>query len=157
MKLIHTILLFSLFSASLLAAPLKVDLILPSGKDIERTNQITFKFNQKVVPLGRMERKDSEIPISITPKVKCYWRWINRSTLACQIGSKSPLTLATKYKLRVGPGFKTDKGIKMTKVVSHSFITQRPKVGYISFNTWKSPGTPLLQVSFNQIVKKKIG
>ena len=153
-----TILLsFSLvfWTSWLLAAPLKISQVLPAGKDISQTRQITFKFNKKVVPLGRMERKDSEVPITITPKVKCDWRWIDPSTLACQLGSATALKLATKYKIKVKPEFKTTSGEKLKKGMTHTFITGRPKTGYISFETWKAPGKPVIRVSFNQPVGKK--
>lgn len=99
--------------------------------------------------------KKSEIPIKISPTVNCDWRWIDRSTLACQLGGNTALSLATKYSIEVQPNIVTDSGNKLNKEVLHSFITQRPKTGYISFNTWKSPGSPVIEVSFNQPVGEK--
>ena len=46
---------------------LKVTRITPSGADVPPGRQIVFEFNRPVVPLGRMERSASEIPISIEP------------------------------------------------------------------------------------------
>lgn len=147
--------LLLIFSSNLSASSLEVIQVLPSGEDVAQTRQITFKFNQNVVPLGRMERKKSEISINISPEVNCNWRWIDRSTLACQLKGNTVLNLATKYKIEVLPQFISASGNKLKKKLTHSFITQRPKTGHISFNTWRTPGTPVIRVSFNQPVGEK--
>ena len=43
----------------------------------------------------------------------------------------------------------------MEQQLRHSFITQRPKVTYVDFLTWNSPGTPVVKVTFNQPVGEK--
>lgn len=57
MKQVWLGIFFCIFSGSILASPLEITQVLPSGEDVAQTRQITFKFNQNVVPLGRMERK----------------------------------------------------------------------------------------------------
>ncbi len=133
---------------------LKIIRIMPAGKDVPAKRQIIFKFNQPVVPIGRMERKRSEIPISINPAVKCEWRWLNTSSLACQLSNKTKLKYATRYEVIVRPGMKTRTGIRMSQTHKHVFITQRPKARYAYHVTWRSPVLPVLRVYFNQPVSK---
>ena len=53
------------------ASPLKLLRITPSGDDVPPGQEIVFQFDRPVVPLGRMERKGSEIPIAISPALNC--------------------------------------------------------------------------------------
>ena len=57
--------------------PLELINITPKGEDTPPARQITFKFNRPVVPVSRMERDPSEIPIVIIPEIKGQWRWLN--------------------------------------------------------------------------------
>ncbi len=68
--------------------PLRILRINPSGDDVPTGRQIVFQFDRPVVPVGRMERTDDEIPIRITPETDCEWRWLNSSALSCQLGEK---------------------------------------------------------------------
>jgi len=128
--------------------------IIPDGNDVPAGRQIVFTFDRKVVPVGRMERKSSDIPISISPKLNCEWRWLNSNALACQLRAEDTMELATKYEVVVNPGIKTESGLGMKAPKKHSFITQRPKVTYTRFVNWLSPSDPLLQVTFTQAVTK---
>jgi len=83
--------------------PLHITRITPSGMDVPAGRQIVFQFDKPVVPMGRMARKASEIPIDITPSLKCQWRWLNSGTLACQLDEKSALKPATRYTIVVNP------------------------------------------------------
>ncbi len=141
-------------SDSALKKPLQISRITPDGKDVPAGRKIVFQFNQPVVPLGRMDRKQDEIPIVITPSCNCAWRWINTSALACQLGNKDQLKMSTKYQITVKPGIETRDGNTIKKIVNHTFITARAKVSYAWFKTWKSPGTPVIRVVFNQPVSK---
>ena len=64
------------------AIPLEILNITPDGEDVPAGNKIVFQFNKAVVPVGAMDRKASEIPITIEPEVTGRWRWLNTSTLA---------------------------------------------------------------------------
>ncbi|ALG66830.1 alpha-2-macroglobulin family protein [Beggiatoa leptomitoformis] len=134
--------------------PLAISRITPTGEDVEAERQIVFQFNQPVVPIGKMERTAAEIPISIQPEVKCEWRWVDTSALACQLRDEDRLKSATRYRVVMEPGIKTEDGRTIAQAIKHEFITQRPRVSYASFNTWKGPGTPQIRVSFNQAVTK---
>ena len=100
--------------------------------------------------MGRMGRKASEIPIVITPSLKCRWRWLNSGTLACQLDEKSALVPATRYTLVVNPGIKAQDGTTLKKPVHHSFTTLRPKVRHVWFKPWTAPGMPVIRLTFNQ-------
>ncbi|MDH5638145.1 MAG: hypothetical protein OEZ04_06605, partial [Nitrospinota bacterium] len=103
-------LLFFATGAMAAAESLTISRITPSGAAVEAVRQIVIQFGQPVVPLGRMERKDSEIPITIQPALDCHWRWVDRSALACQLGDKEKMSLATTYKVTVRPGIRTEGG-----------------------------------------------
>jgi len=149
-------LLFALDSAKPAdgSQPLQILNITPSGEDVPAGRQIVFLFNRAVVPVGRMDRNASEIPISITPKVNGQWRWLNTSTLACMLDEKSALSPATRYEIIVNPGIKAEDGLTIKEPVKHSFITERPEVVHTWFWTWKAPGMPVIRLTFNQPVSQ---
>ena len=82
--------------------------VTPTGEDVPLGTQIVFEFNRPVVPLGRMERQSEEIPITITPSLPCAWRWLTTTTLACELGERSPMARATRYSITVQPGIKAE-------------------------------------------------
>ena len=131
---------------------LKITRITPGGMDVPEKRQITVEFNKKVVPLGRMERDQDEIPIAITPRVNGQWRWLTPSTLALELDEQEQLKPATLYTLTVRSGIIAEDGSSLSKTHVHSFTTLRPKVRYTGFKTWNSPGTPVLRLVFNQPV-----
>jgi len=133
-------------------APLGITRITPRGEDVPAGRQIVIQFDRKVVPVGRMERDATQIPIVITPMLNCEWRWINARALACQLREEAALRLATRYVITVKPGIRTESGQTMRAEYIHTFITQRPKVTYTRFINWLSPGKPLIQVTLNQAV-----
>jgi len=147
-----TILLGLVLTAPAWAKPLEILRITPSGENVEAGRQVVFTFNQPVVPVGRMEREAYEIPITISPALKCQWRWLNTSNLACQLGDESALQLATGYRLWVTPGITTQAGQTLTKPLQHQFVTKLPAVSYASFDKWEAPGMPKIRVYFNQAV-----
>ncbi|MFO1242481.1 MAG: MG2 domain-containing protein [Rickettsiales bacterium] len=134
---------------------LRILRITPEGLDVPAGRQIVLEFNRPVVPLGRMERASEEIPITITPPLKCEWRWLDTSSLSCNLGEKDMLAQATKYDLTINPGIRAEDGVTLAEAQHHSFITERPDVRYSWFKTWKSPGTPVIRVVFNQPVTKQ--
>ena len=134
--------------------PLKLVRITPSGDDVPAGKQIVFEFDRPVVPLGRMERSSSEVPVQFEPAVACEWRWLNPSTLSCRLSEKEPLASATRYKITVLPDLKAQDGSTLAGPVVHSFVTMRPKVSGTSFKTWAAPGIPQVSVRFNQPVEE---
>ncbi|MHC1742587.1 MAG: alpha-2-macroglobulin [Syntrophobacteraceae bacterium] len=135
-------------------SPLKLLRITPAGDDVPPGQEIVFQFDRPVVPLGRMERNASEIPITITPALSCQWRWLNPSALACRLDKKDKLREATRYSIVVNPGIKAEDGGALSAAVTHGFVTERPKVSYSSFKMWQAPGQPVIAVHFNQAVEE---
>ncbi|MFH1075637.1 MAG: alpha-2-macroglobulin family protein [Pseudomonadota bacterium] len=134
---------------------LRIERITPTGNDAPSERQIVFAFNMPVVPVGRMERTQEEIPISITPLLTGQWRWLNTSTLALQLDENEKMKKSTKYTAVVRPEFISHAGARMKEGITHTFITERPKVENYYFDTWKGPGHPAIYVQFNQEVNVK--
>lgn len=135
--------------------PLEVLRMTPTGEDVPASQQIVFEFNRPVVPVGRMERTAEEIPIAITPPVECEWRWLNTTSLACQLTDDKKLRAATKYDVVVKPGIKAEDGVTLKSPFKDTFITVRPKVEYPMFRKWMGPETPAIALNFNVDVKKE--
>ena len=135
-------------------APPALDVIriTPSGADVPASRQIVIEFDRPVVPLGRMERDADEIPIRITPHLDCRWRWLNPKTLACQLGVKTAMVPATRYTVELGTAITALDGGSLSEPRRHEFVTARPAVSYTRFVDWLAPGTPLIEMSFNQAV-----
>lgn len=126
----------------------------PSGDDVPVAQQIVFEFNQAVVPVGKMERKPEEIPIQITPALNCQWRWLNTSSLACQLDEQAKFLPATKYSIKVSKGIKAQDGAILKDDWDHTFLTKRPEVSYGWFKNWDGPTEPKVYVTFDQEVTK---
>src|SRR6185295_9055542 len=104
--------------------------------------------NRPVVPIGRIDRTAAEIPVEISPKLDCQWRWIDRSALACQLGDAERFKLAMRYTLVVRPGIAAEDGATIDGVRRHEFETERPRVSFPGLATWRSPGTPVIRAVF---------
>jgi len=134
--------------------PLRITRMTPTGADIAVPRQIVFQFNRPVVPIGRMERDNPEIPVEISPRLNCQWRWINTSALACQLGEEDVPAQSTRYTVIMEPGIKAEDGGVLKQTYEASFITQRPLIRNASFKTWRGPGTPIIRLRLNQPVAK---
>ncbi len=132
--------------------PLQILSINPTGDDVPASREIVIHFNRPVVPLGKMERDEKEIPISVVPTLACQWRWLNTSDLACQLGEKEAMTPATRYAVHIHPGIRAEDGSTLAQTVTHTFITERARVSDYRFVTWRSAGMPVIRVGFNQPV-----
>ena len=139
-------------SADQTGKPLEIISITPDGEDIPAGRQIVIKFNRAVVPVGKMDRDEEDIPIDITPKIKGQWRWLDTSRLAFMMDMENQLHLATRYNVTIRPGIMAEDGATIKETVSHSFATARPKAQWASFKVWESPGMPFVRVYFNQPV-----
>jgi alpha-2-macroglobulin len=128
--------------------------ITPEGDDVPASQQIVVTFDRPVVPIGKMDRASSEIPIVISPAVACEWRWISTSSLACNLPEKAPLQSATRYTLDINPGITSEDGATLAETRRFTFLTERPYLVYNEFRLWKSSSLPVLRLSFNQPVDK---
>ena len=131
MKLVAAVLcLLAVMSFAQAATPsavgddLRLLRITPAGEDVETGSQIVLAFDRAVVPLGRMERTAEEVPVTITPVIACEWRWIDPQALACQLGAGDALRDATRYTITVRPEFVSEKGEKLRRGLTQSFVTQ---------------------------------
>jgi hypothetical protein len=134
------------------AADLKVLRVTPTGVDVPTGQQIVISFNQAVVPLGRMERKPEEVPITITPELACEWRWLDTQALACQLSQAHALRPATRYRVEIRPEFRTEAGALLQDGLAHEFVTQRPQLQWTAFADWEGPAQPVVRAHFNQPV-----
>lgn len=152
-SILFVLLCFVLFSKSSLSKELYVLRSTPSGEDIQNFRQITVVFDRDVVPLGKADRTNIEIPITIKPKVDCEWRWIGSNTLSCEFSKKNELKKATKYQILIKKNADFENGYNLSEEYVNSFITERPKtVGYIGVDKWLSPVKVRFDVTFNQKV-----
>ncbi len=129
--------------------------VTPSG-DVEtdqKISQIIFLYDQPVVPLGKMSRDASEIPIDITPKPECQWRWLDRSTLACELSTLKPLLPATTYSIKVLPSSVPDAAA-FTEEKEFSFTIRRPEITYSYLDRYISPERPQYFVMSNVPVER---
>ncbi|GAB6096461.1 hypothetical protein JCM14469_27140 [Desulfatiferula olefinivorans] len=131
---------------------LEISRITPEGDDVPPARQIVIQFNQTVVPLGRMEREASEIPVTVSPDPGGQWRWLNTSALACQLDGDHALKPSTVYTVTVGTGLLDPGGKALSSPVVHRFTTLRPALSYYHFMTWNAPGHPVIRLTFNQPV-----
>ena len=134
---------------------LSIRRITPVGADVTPANQIVIEFNRPVVPLGRMDRSASELPITISPTLSCKWRWINRQALACNLDEQARMAEATRYTVTVNPGIKAMDGAIIASAETSEFIARRPNISNTGFKTWRHPGVPVLRVIFNQPVSRR--
>ncbi len=158
MRFIQLFALLFLSAATLFAAEnkeLRILRVTPEGEDVIVGRQIVIQFNRSVVPIGKMERAQSEIPVEISPKLDCEWRWLNTSALSCNLSEKNQFKIATNYKVTIKPGIKAEDGQTTSGVFNHEFTTKRPDVQYAWFYKWLSPSKPMVRVTFDQFVTKE--
>jgi uncharacterized protein YfaS (alpha-2-macroglobulin family) len=148
--------LAALLASSLLGAAANADAptllrVTPAGDDVPARSQIVLAFDRAMVPLGRMERRADEVPVTITPSPDCQWRWLDTQNLACNPAGGAPLRAATEYRVEIAAGFTALDGSSWP-ASSHRFTTVRPRVEYTNVVRWNGPGEPLITVRFNQPV-----
>ncbi len=133
---------------------LRILRITPEGEDVTAMRQIVLEFNRPVVPIGAMERMAEEVGITITPALDCQWRWLNTTTLSCNLSDQAAMVDSTKYAVHVEPVIKAEDGAGIATAQDHTFTTQRPRTIEAYVTTWKAPGTPYFRLRFNQNVTK---
>ncbi len=134
---------------------LRILSITPSGEEVPPGRQVVIQFDRPVVPLGRMDRKSDELPITIEPRLECQWRWLNGSTLACNLNEEDALRPATEYKITIRPGIMTEQQTTLAEPVHHRFFTERPRVTEVWFRTWLAPDLPQNAVRCNLPIEKE--
>ncbi len=147
-------LFFPIMATAADSSTLEVLRVTPSGQVTTSVRQIVIEFNKIMVPIGRMDRQASEVPVVMSPSINCSWRWLNQSTLACNISESEPLKAATVYEVRVTVPLKAYDGSNLPAEVKQTFTTSGPEVSEYWFNRWKGPETPEFFVTFNQGVRQ---
>lgn len=158
---------YSSVNADTPAAPV-LSRITPSGADAQEKRQIVLQFQSAVAPVGKMERTAEEVPVVITPTVDCQWRWLNTTSLACQLGEKTALHVSTKYELSARDNATAPEAIQIRDALRsflakeyggdeknpkpHMFIMERARVTTNYLWGWHAPGRPEIRVNLNNTV-----
>lgn len=140
--------------ANVPSQPLNILRVTPEGEDVPAGNQIIIEFNRPVVPLGKMERTQKEVGIEINPPLNCQWRWLNTTTLSCNLDQNDQTQVSTQYNITIEPVITAEDGGKIKEKQSFNFITQRPDISYTNFKTWITPNKPQIRAVFTQPVSK---
>lgn len=140
------------FSAAARADAPKLLRVTPSGREVSELSQIVLQFDKPMTALGDMERAPEKVPVKITPEVKCSWRWLNTSALACQLTEKDRLIPATRYEVVVEPAFTALDGTLTEKGGTYVIETIRPEINTKSVYEvpldMKTPRRPVWRASF---------
>src|ERR1019366_1911536 len=70
----------------------------------------------------------------------------------CELNAAQALAPATRYTVTVAAGITAQGGANLKEQYRWAFTTERPAVKSYSFTTWRSPGTPVVRLVFNQPV-----
>jgi alpha-2-macroglobulin len=127
----------------------KVAEIIPRGDIEEKPAQILIRYTEPVVALGKMTRDARELAVEITPEVNCDWRWIDRSTLACQISGLKPLETAVTYSVKVKKSADALDSMAFSEEFAQEFTLSRPEISYDYFDRYLSPLKPRFYVQSN--------
>ncbi|MEI8348211.1 MAG: Ig-like domain-containing protein [Pseudomonadota bacterium] len=144
---IFVFLLFILFMSFGQAEDLKVLTAIPNTENVPDVQQITITFNRPMVPLGDFEKMAQNLGVKVEPKIDCHWRWLNTSTLACQLND--PLPLSNEYQVTVPSGFKASDGSTLKDNFTAKFSTIRWEVVNKDLE-WAGPDRPEIYLTFNQ-------
>jgi uncharacterized protein YfaS (alpha-2-macroglobulin family) len=132
---------------------LEVRRVVPEGNQVPApVRQIVVTFDRPVTPLGKMTVEPGQSKVTLSPAVSCQWHWLDPLSLACELNAAQALPPATAYTVTVGAGIKAQDGAILKADYQWSFTTQRPAITQYSFHTWRSPGTPVVRLVFNQPV-----
>ena len=128
--------------------------VTPQGKEVPAGRQIVVTFDRPMKPLGNMTVAPDQSPVVITPAINCSWHWLDPRSLACELPSEHPLVPAVNYELTVREGLQAEDGNILRSAFHTGFSTERPVIKQYAFQTWKAPGTPVVQLVFNQPVSR---
>lgn len=147
---------FGFFSDVANAAPKNLGIIriTPTGDDVPAGKQIVLEFNRPVVPLGKMDRTADDVGIAITPPLNCQWRWLNTSSLSCNLDDKDAMKQSTQYQLTIAPRITAEDGGKLDSAKTHQFTTARIDVTTYNFSDWRGAASPVIRIVLNQPVAK---
>jgi alpha-2-macroglobulin len=132
---------------------LRVLRAVPEGQQVPSPGrQIVITFDRPVVPIGAIPVTTAPL---IIPAVNCQWHWLDPRSLACELNEKQALAPATQYTVKVQAGIRAQDGTDLKRPYQWVFTTERPAVKEYSFRTWRSAGTPVVRLVFNQPVTQE--
>jgi uncharacterized protein YfaS (alpha-2-macroglobulin family) len=132
---------------------LKIVRVVPEGDEVPPPDrQIVVTFDRPVVAIGQVAVTSGTSPVTSSPSVNCHWHWLDPRSLACELNEAQALAPATRYTVTVAAGITAQDGAKLKDPYRWTFTTERPAVKGYSFTTWRSPGTPVVRLVFNQPV-----
>jgi len=132
---------------------LQVARVVPEGDGVQGpVRQIVVTFDRPVVAIGTMAVDGAHSPVTVSPSVNCNWHWLDPHSLACDLNEAQALSPATRYTVTVAAGVTGQDGAKLKGEYHWAFTTVRPAIQEYSFMTWRSPGTPVVRLIFNQPV-----
>jgi alpha-2-macroglobulin len=132
---------------------LKVRRVVPEGKQVPASaRQIVVTFDRPVTALGNMAVAAGESRVSVSPALPCQWHWLDPVSLACELSVLQGIPPATRFTVTVTAGFKAQDGATLKTDYQWSFTTERPAITQYTFSKWRSPGTPVVRLVFNQPV-----
>jgi uncharacterized protein YfaS (alpha-2-macroglobulin family) len=143
------------FDSAVIAAgsDLTVRRAVPEGTQVPATaRQIVVTFDRPVTPIGSMAVPSTQSPVSVSPALACQWHWLDPVSLACELNAAQAMAPATHYSVTVTAGIKAEDGATLKTNYEWSFSTERPAITQYSFSQWRSPGTPVIRLVFNQPV-----
>lgn len=126
---------------------LQILLVRPNVENVIDVQQVTVTFNKPMVPLGDFEKLAKDFHIEVSPKVECQWRWLNNSTIACQLNQVLPPS--NSYKITVPSGIKSLDGSVLKSSKTETFTTLHWDVVNKEID-WKGPDSPIIYLTFNQ-------
>ncbi len=149
MRTIGRILFFGcLLHASLASANenvLSIKSFIPTGA-IQDVRQIVLEFDRPVARLGESVTAEHLKYIEIKPSLRCEWRWLDISRLACELPGDSAPPKATEYTVKILPGLKALDGAQLQNSVQYVFSTPPPAVN-IRLYGYEKPGLPVFIIT----------
>jgi uncharacterized protein YfaS (alpha-2-macroglobulin family) len=133
---------------------LQVSRVIPEGVDVPPGRQLVVTFDRPVVPLGDMFLDPARAPVVIEPAPRCHWHWIDPRSIACELDSADALLPGTEYRVTVRAGLTAEDGTRLESPYRWTFSTERPAIRFYTFHNWRSPGTPVVRLIFNQPVTR---
>ncbi|MGO9932513.1 MAG: alpha-2-macroglobulin family protein [Steroidobacteraceae bacterium] len=132
---------------------LKIARVVPEGDQVPSpVRQIVVTFDRPVAAIGLMAVDAARSPVAASPSVNCQWHWLDPRSLACELNAAQALAPANRYTVTVAAGVTAQDGAKLKHEYQWTFTTERPAIKGYSFKTWRSPGTPVVRLIFNQPV-----
>lgn len=129
---------------------LKVLNVTPLGSGVSTSlGRITIEFNKPMVALGGLLQEFEEIPIEITPSVRCSWRSFDANEFTCYLDDD--LEEETTYTIRVLQTAESLDGSMLGQRAEYSFKTALLSVES-RWTYWRSPTRPIFRLWFSRPV-----